>query len=529
MKPTIFFLINSIDVNRGGLTRASLKQASFFAEMGYNTYMLTFNFNLNYPEIRKKLYEMNKVHKNVIIPNMYEELEGHKKPLIAKHPPKTASLEKLSEGFTLEKRSDRNAYRVHKNGLYYKYISLNKNNSLNFIDYYDDNRYRIKRETFDPWGNVKKVTYMDLVSNKTRQIVYYDNNGRAYLSQWNNPKKNTVQRIFLFDKNSSVTASYVNDDVSHKIDWLHNTIDRLGGDKSVVVSDTRSTDEVLIHLNHPKAAKIWRMHSSHLDAPFTVDAPITEKVEPGLNSIDEFDVSVFLTEEQKQDVIRRIGDKGNIKVIPHYHAEPDKKTKKLKSLFSRNEKDRYEEKDRNLAVIISRLSSLKRIEHSIKAFKLVVDKVPNAKLEIWGTGEEEAKLQRLITKSGLNDHIFLKGYTHYPDKIYQRGLFSLMTSKKEGFALSVLESMYNKTPVISYKIKYGPSDMIVNNDNGFIIEQPEIEELANRMIHMFENPDKAIEMGSKARKYIDKNFNKNVYKEKWMETVNSALDRKFGK
>lgn len=263
MKPTIFFLINSIDLDRGGLTRASLKQASFFAEMGYKTYMLTFNFNANYPKIRKKLYDMNKVHKNVVILNMYEELEGHDKPLIAKRPPKKASLEELSEGFTLEKRPHYNAYRVHKNGLYYKYIALNKNNSLNFIDYYNDNRYRIKRETFDPWGNVKKVTYMDLASNKTRQIIYHDINGRAYLSQWNNPKKNTVQRLFLFDKNSSVAAEYVNDDVSHKVDWLHNMIDRLGGSKSVVVSDTRSTDEVLIHLNHPKAAKIWRMHSSH--------------------------------------------------------------------------------------------------------------------------------------------------------------------------------------------------------------------------------------------------------------------------
>lgn len=54
MKPTMLFLINSIDIERGGLTRASLKQASFFAEMGYETKMITFNFNPNYPKIDRK-------------------------------------------------------------------------------------------------------------------------------------------------------------------------------------------------------------------------------------------------------------------------------------------------------------------------------------------------------------------------------------------------------------------------------------------------------------------------------------------
>ncbi|SFE11104.1 poly(glycerol-phosphate) alpha-glucosyltransferase [Lentibacillus persicus] len=523
MKPTIFFLINSINLDRGGLTRASLKQASFFAEMGYKTYMLTFNFNANYPKIRKKLYDMGKVHKNVVIPNMYEELEGYDKPLIARRPPKKASLTELSEGYTLEKRSDRNAYRVHKNGQYYKYIALNKNNVLNFIDYYNENRYRIKRETFDLWGNMKKTAYMDFATNNARQIVYYDLNGHAYLSQWNHPAKNTVQRLFLFDKDSSVKAAYVNDDISHKVDWLHHTIERLGGNKSVVISDTRSTDEVLLQLNHPKAAKIWRMHSSHLEVPFTEDAPISDKVAPGLNNIEKFDSAVFLTEEQKRDVIDRFGDTGNINVIPHYHASPGTKMDKIKSFFSRDEKDK------KLAVIISRLSSLKRIDHSIKAFKTVVEKMPDAKLEIWGTGEEEKKLQHLINKSGLSHNVILKGYTHDPDKIYQRGLFSLMTSKKEGFALSVLESMYHKTPVISYKIKYGPSDMIVNNDNGFILDHADIEALADRMIYMFENPEETIKMGENARRYIDKHFNKTVYKEKWMATVDAALKSKFGK
>ncbi|WP_100009961.1 glycosyltransferase [Lentibacillus sediminis] len=518
MKPTMFFLMNSIELERGGLTRASLKQASFFAEMGYETYMLTFNFNPKYPLIRKKLVEMNKVHKDVVIRNMYEELEGNNEQLSLTSIRK-ASLQKLTQGLPFDKREDHDAYRVYNNGLYIKYISFSKKGLLDFIDYFNENRYRTKREVYDPWGNLKKVAYMDFSTNKPRQTVYYDNKGSAFFSQWNNPNNGKVQRIILFNKDGSIAKTFVKDDVSHKVDWLSNVVESVENDKSVIISDTRSTDDTLIKFEHPKAAKIWRLHSNHLDSPYESDSNILPKAKNAFNNIHVFDAAVFLTEEQKSDVINRIGEKDNIRVIPHFHEETGSS---LKSLFKTNKRDP------KLGVVISRLSTLKRIDHIIKAFEIAVKRVPDARLEIWGTGDQETDLSKLITELNLNDNVFLKGYTHTPDEVYQKGSFSVLTSKSEGFALSVLESMYNKTPAISYNIRYGPSDMIVNNDNGFLVENTDIEELAAKMIYLFENPSNAKEMGEKANKYIEKYFNKDIYKDKWLEVVDSAIQNKFG-
>src|SRR5699024_6411742 len=246
MKPTMFFLINSIDIDRGGLTRASLKQASFFAEIGYETQMLTFQFNPKYPLIRKKLIEMGKVHKDVVIRNMYEELAGNKKPLIISSNPKTMSLKELSKGLPLEKRDGHNAYRVYDNGVYIKYISLHDDGALDFIDYFNKNRYRTRREVYDLWGNVSRVSYMDFPLNKPRQHIYYKSNGQAFFTQWNNPENGKIQRITLFDKDGSPSKNYINDPTTHKVDWLKSVINDTKGNKSVIVSDTRSTDETLI-------------------------------------------------------------------------------------------------------------------------------------------------------------------------------------------------------------------------------------------------------------------------------------------
>lgn len=514
LKPTIVFLINSIDLIRGGLTRASLKQASFFAELGFESYMLTFNFNPRYPLIRKKLLEMNKVHSNVIIRNMYEELEGHNKPLIADKPVKKRSIAEFSEGFVIEKRKGHNAYRLFKNGLYVKYIAFNSDNSLKLIDYFDENRRRTKREEYDPWGNLKKVAYMDLELNKPRQLVYYNNNGEVFLTQWNNPENDKVEKIVIGNK------TFINDNVSHKIYWLKNVIDNIDNDRIIVISDTRSTDEILIKFDHPKIAKIWRLHSGHLGPPYTEDAKIANKVKIGFENIDKFDGVALLTNEQKKDIEKRIGTKEHIKAIPHYHETP--KVSFMKSLISL-----FKRRDPKLAIVISRLSTLKRIDHIIKAFKIVLNKIPDVRLEIWGTGDQEKNLQQLINDLKVNQNVILKGYTHEPDSIYRKGIFSVVTSKQEGFCLSLLESMANGTPVISYNIKYGPSDMIVDGKNGFIVDNGNIEQLAEKMIFMFENPKIALEMGKKAQMHIEQNFNKQVYEQKWMELIQFVMEKKF--
>lgn len=519
MKPTMIFLINSIALARGGLTRASLKQASFFSELGYETYMLTFNFNPKYPLIREQLISMNKIHKNVIIRNMFEELEGNKEPLLMNKPSKKITIDEIADGLPYDQRANHNAFRIFDNGHYLKYVSFNEDNSLDFIDYFNEIRYRTKREEYDLWGRIKKVSYMDYQMNRPRQSIYFNNKGEAYLSQWINPQNDKVEQTIQFEQGKKTLKTYKKKNQDElKINWLNQVLNNIKNKHIVVVSDTRSTDNILVNLHHPKAAKIWRLHSNHVESPYIVDSKIAPKVIEGYNNIDKFDAAVFLTEEQKNDVMEQNGDTGNLMVIPHYH-EPS--TSLIKSILTPITKDI------KLAVIVSRLSPLKRVDHSIKAFANVIKEVPDARLEIWGIGDEEGNLSKLIGQLNLEEHVILKGFTHNPDEIYKKGLFSILNSKSEGFALSILESMSNETPVISYNVKYGPHDMIIDNKNGFLVEDGDIDTLAEKMITLFNNPDLAIDFGKQAKHQIDNHFSKQIYKKKWLEVVDFALKNKF--
>ena len=68
-------------------------------------------------------------------------------------------------------------------------------------------------------------------------------------------------------------------------------------------------------------------------------------------------------------------------------------------------------------------------------------------------------------------------FTNNPLLEFQKSKASLLTSSFEGFGLSVMESINVGCPVISYDVRYGPSEIIDHGKNGYLVEQDNISEL----------------------------------------------------
>lgn len=65
---------------------------------------------------------------------------------------------------------------------------------------------------------------------------------------------------------------------------------------------------------------------------------------------------------------------------------------------------------------------------------------------------------------------------------------SLLTSKYEGFGLTIMESIEVGCPVLSYDVRYGPNEIINHGKNGYLIEKNNIDSLAQHMVDIIENP-----------------------------------------
>ena len=63
-----------------------------------------------------------------------------------------------------------------------------------------------------------------------------------------------------------------------------------------------------------------------------------------------------------------------------------------------------------------------------------------------------------------------------------------MTSKYEGFANVLVESVALNTPVISANCNSGPSEILLNGKGGDLYKPDSINDLTNKIYNFFENP-----------------------------------------
>ena len=170
--------------------------------------------------------------------------------------------------------------------------------------------------------------------------------------------------------------------------------------------------------------------------------------------------------------------------------------------------------------MMARYSPEKNIDMAIRAFAKVVEKAPQAKLELYGFGKAEKDLRLLIETLSLQKHVFVKGFVEDPGSIYDEAGISLLTSRVEGFSLTVMESLSHGCPVISFNINYGPSDMIDNSKNGYLIKFGDEDKLASRMLTLLTQPDRLQRMSENAYSSAQ-SFNADTFAEKWQTLFKS--------
>lgn len=101
---------------------------------------------------------------------------------------------------------------------------------------------------------------------------------------------------------------------------------------------------------------------------------------------------------------------------------------------------------------------------------------------------------------------------------YQAATAFVLSSRYEGFPNVLLEAMSYGLPVISFRCKTGPEDMIVDGENGMLIEFENIELLAEGMASMTRDADFRIRLGKKATE-VRARFSRDLILAKWRDLL----------
>jgi len=185
--------------------------------------------------------------------------------------------------------------------------------------------------------------------------------------------------------------------------------------------------------------------------------------------------------------------------------------------------EKYTYKERNICnntvlniLTAASLREVKGIEYAIKAIKLILDKNPRAKIhyKIAGSGSLKNSLQELINTNNLQKYIELIGFVNHNElkKIYEKTHLFILPSiitklgNQEAQGLVLQEAQIQGIPVIGTNTG-GIPEGFLNNKSGFLVEQKNPQEIANKILYFIRNPNKITEFGKIGHMFVSENFN----------------------
>lgn len=170
-------------------------------------------------------------------------------------------------------------------------------------------------------------------------------------------------------------------------------------------------------------------------------------------------------------------------------------------------------------VTIGRLAPEKNQRSLINIWKKVETKYPTWNLEIWGDGVDEEKLEAQIKKLNLR-HAKLCGYANNVSDVLMHSSIFALTSKYEGFGLVLIEAQAKGLPCISFDCKEGPSEIISNNENGFLIPNGREDLFAQKLEKLMQSKKMREKFSYNSKKDLAKYNIENV-KNAWIDLLES--------
>jgi colanic acid/amylovoran biosynthesis glycosyltransferase len=149
----------------------------------------------------------------------------------------------------------------------------------------------------------------------------------------------------------------------------------------------------------------------------------------------------------------------------------------------------------------------------IKAFKLVSQKFPDAKLTMVGQGPLFEEAKNLINELGLNESITLTGILKSAQikelmaasLCFVQHSVTAESGDKEGTPVTILEAASSGLAIVS-TLHAGIKEAVINGETGYLVPEHDIEGMAEKMMIFAADPVLAEQFGKAGRMYMLKSY-----------------------
>jgi len=162
-------------------------------------------------------------------------------------------------------------------------------------------------------------------------------------------------------------------------------------------------------------------------------------------------------------------------------------------------------KNRELVIgTVSRLVPEKGIYLLIEIFHGYLEKFPNSKLLIAGSGYEKERLVNLVKTRGVNNKVHFEGFINDIPGFLSRLDIFLFTSKTEGFPLAIQEAMAAGKAIVTTDVG-GIKEVL--GDSGLLVDFGDVDKAISHLSKLVANRSLRNSLGQKARTRIKEKYN----------------------
>jgi len=182
---------------------------------------------------------------------------------------------------------------------------------------------------------------------------------------------------------------------------------------------------------------------------------------------------------------------------------------------------------------VARLHPGKGHLYLLEAAVQVVREIPTAQLLLAGDASLDPSFEQVLVKRcrslGLDRHIKFCGHLEKQEllELYHLIDLSVLPSLYEGMSFAVLEAMAMEVPVVATSV-YGMVDVVEDGVTGFLVPLRDSQALAQAILSLLKNLDRAREMGRAGRRRVEQFFTAEAVVEKTESLFQSLLDGREG-
>ena len=514
----LFFLNDNIQENKSGIEHAQIQRLHLFEQNSEPAMIVTRQYsNVLHDIIRHA--GINEEH----FVNMFDYFQ--KARLV---PQRNITIRDIPIEPKWQRKANGVDYEYLQNGKRVFYVRRHNNAKKTIINtqYLDQFGTLLKVDWYDTRGFVSVEHIYDWQSGKITSENYFTPEGKIALqiSVLRNKRDKEIRTYHLFNyKGHDYHFSDFDRFTSFFLDQLV-TDKRICGDGPVGMVVDRVYENGWSVLNmKQRIPRYMQLHNDHVNHnEDMLHSTLNYNYGWGLRHITDWDGVITLTPQQQDDVKARY-DKYGVPIFRVPSAVvPDEVINKPHVPFKKRRKHHV--------VTVARLSPEKQQEHIIAAWPKILKVVPDATLDLWGYANDnyDKKLKKQVKELGLEKSIHFRGYTTNVAKIDEEAQLMVLPTRVEGLSIALVEAESHGLPAIANDVKYGPSDIIIDQKDGLLTKNGDIDGLANAVISLLTDEKRMAQMSANAYEDCKRYSGPSVMK-LWQKIVDDMKQKEANK